>query len=155
MPEPPPPLSPAYHALAALTRDLHRLFAAGAADSPEADEVRDATDGPWRAASDLDRGRIDGLSEDLYMITDPPHAARPMTQPARVGLATRARAESRGDWDLALGLLRAWGAYLTPAALAARRGVLWYNLGDPESAALFFEHAAELEGLEPVEATSA
>jgi hypothetical protein len=48
-------------------RELHRLTLEGRQDSPEADAVRDATDAPWRALTEVEKRRIGGLSEDLQI----------------------------------------------------------------------------------------
>ena len=57
-------------------RELHKLIAAGQEDSPAADAVRDATDRPWEALTEIERKRVENLSEDLYSITDPTVDAR-------------------------------------------------------------------------------
>ncbi len=71
-------MSPAYRAMVRGTRELHQLLAAGKDDSPEADALRDATDGPWEALSEVERNRVRNLAEDLYSLVEPPPTARPM-----------------------------------------------------------------------------
>jgi hypothetical protein len=51
-------MNPNYVAMLRGTRELHRLLAAGKDDSPEADAIRDATDGPWEALSEAERKRV-------------------------------------------------------------------------------------------------
>jgi hypothetical protein len=138
--------NPAYVAMVRGVRDLHRLTASGAADdSPEADAIRDATDGPWEALSEVERQRVRYLSEDLVSLTEPSSAQQPMTANVRSEMVEVAEARNRGDWDTALGLLRRNAAYLAPAELSYLRGVIWMEAGDPETAALFLDHAIKLE----------
>ncbi|HQU46511.1 MAG TPA: hypothetical protein PK867_27135 [Pirellulales bacterium] len=146
MPELQSPPTPDFVAMVRGVRELHRLTAAGKADdSPEADAIRDATDAPWQALSEVERQRVRNLSEDLFSLTGPPAAGRPMTDEVRSKLDEFGRARERSDWDAALDLLRRCAAYLAPARLSYLRGVIWQEAGDAETAALFFEHAARLE----------
>jgi hypothetical protein len=68
-----------------------------------------------------------------------------MAAEVRSELSAIAEARQRGDWDAALDLLRRCAACLPPAQLSYLRGVIWQEVGDTETAALFFEHAATLE----------
>ena len=66
------PTSPAYlQSLRGLHR-LHALSVAGQSQSPEADALRDSLEGPWYALSETEQQRLNGLSEDLYSLSDPP-----------------------------------------------------------------------------------
>ncbi len=139
-------LSPNYHAVVRGIRELHRLTIAGQDDSPEADAIRDATDGPWAALSETERTRAGGLSEDLYSISDElagePQEMNPQVQ---AGLADAVTARERGKWDRALELLRRWGKHLPPELVSNLRGTIWLQAGDPETAALFSEHSGTLK----------
>jgi hypothetical protein len=129
-------------------RGLHRLHAlaeAGLDDSPEAQVVRDRLELPWRDLSEFEKQRITGLSEDLYSLGTTQEQVVPMDPEAQEKLIEACAALIRGDWDLALGLLRHWGQYLEPALLAYLRGSIWRAAGDQETAALFLQHAARLE----------
>ncbi len=126
-------------------RELHRLTLDGRQDSPEADAVRDATDLPWSALTEVEKKRLAGLSEDLYSITDPPSAdPLEMNPQVQARLVEIAEARRRGEWDQALDLLRRWARYIDPDVLSYMRGATWLDAGDPETAALFFEHASSL-----------
>jgi hypothetical protein len=139
-------LSPNYLAVVRGIRELHRLTLEGRDDSPEADAIRDATDGPWAALSEPERTRAGGLSEDLYSISDEP-AGEPqeMNPQAQAGLVDAVTARERGEWDHALELLRRWGKHLLPELVSNLRGTIWLQAGDPETAALFFEHSGTIE----------
>src|SRR5262245_39433675 len=127
-------------------RELHRLAAAGRQDSPEADAVRDATDLPWQALTEVEKKRLSGLSEDMYSITDPQQADQIDWNPqVQARLDDVAQARRRGEWDRALDLLRRWAASIEPSVLSYLRGFTWLEAGDPETAALFFEHASGLQ----------
>lgn len=135
-----------YQAMVRGTRELHRLAAAGMDDSPEADAIRDATDGPWKSLSELERDRVRLLSEDLYSLVESRPPTLPMSSEARSHLSDAEDARRRGDWDQALALLRNWQAYLEPARASYLRGMIWLEAGDSETAAHFLEHASSLHG---------
>lgn len=137
--------SPAYVEFARSVRELHRLAAEGREESPEADEIREASDGPWYALSEIERARAVGLSGDLDTLIEPPSEALPMNPQAQSNLNECYEARERGDWDRALELLRRLAKSISPALLAFLRGTVWRDAGDRESAALFFERAHRLE----------
>ena len=60
-----------YQAVIRALLQIHRLWVDGKGESPEADAIRDAMDGPWSRLSDSERERVRGLSEDLNSINDP------------------------------------------------------------------------------------
>ena len=134
-------MNPSYLAMVRGTRELHQLLAAGKDDSPEAEAIRDATDGPWQALSEVERNRVRNLSEDLYSLVEPPPAAQPMNPQAQAKLNEAFEAKHRGEWDRALDLLRHWRAYIDPALVSYLRGSIWLEAGDPGTAAFFYEHA--------------
>lgn len=138
--------TPDYIAMVRGVRELHRLAMLGKADdSPEAEAIRDATDGPWQALSEIERQRVRNLSEDLFSLSEPAGEVVPMTAEAHAKMTEVAEAQKRGDWDTALDLLRRCAARMAPAQLSYLRGSIWLDAGDPETAALFLEHAARLE----------
>jgi tetratricopeptide (TPR) repeat protein len=137
--------SPNYMAVARGIRELHRLAQEGQDDSPEAEAIRDASDGPWEALSETERRRISGLSEDLYAISEPANGAEEMNPQAQEKLVEAVTAREHGDWDRALELMRRWSKHVSPPLLSYLRGLVWLESGDPETAALFFGHASHLE----------
>ena len=137
-------MNPNYLVMVRETRELHRLLAAGKDDSPEADAIRDATDGPWDSLSEVERNRVRNLAEDLYSLHEPPLAAQPMNPQAQAKLNETFEARQRGEWDRALDLLRRWRAHIDPALVSYLRGSIWLEAGDPATAAIFFEHACKL-----------
>ena len=136
-------MNPNYLTMVRGTRELHQLLAAGKDDSPEADALRDATDGPWEALSELERTRLGNLSEDLYSLVEPPPAPQPMNPQTQAKFNEIDEARQRGEWDRALDLLRQWRAYIDPTQVSYLRGSIWLEAGDPETAALFFGHASK------------
>ncbi len=145
MPAKPLILSPNYLTVARGIREMHRLIAAGEEDSSAAEALRDATDRPWQALTEVERKRACELSEDLYSITEGPPPARDMNSQAAARLSDAIEARQRGEWDRALELLRRWGAYIAPALISYLRGSIWIEAGDPHTAALFYEHASSLQ----------
>src|ERR1700704_2486606 len=114
-------MNPNYLAMVRGTRELHQLLAAGKDDSPEADAIRDATDGPWEALSEIERERVRNLSEDLYSLVEAPAVAQTMNSEAQAKLEEIIEANERGEWDLALDLLRQWRAHYDPARVSHLR----------------------------------
>jgi tetratricopeptide (TPR) repeat protein len=138
-------LSPAYLAFVRGLREMHRLIRDGKEDSPEAEAVRDATDIPWQALTEVERRRAAGLSEDLYSITEGPPTAREMNPQSAAGLRDAFEAHQRGEWDRALQLLRQWAAHIPPEFVSYLRGLIWFEAGDHHAAVLFYEHASKLQ----------
>ena len=139
-----PTMNPSFLAMVRGTRELHQLMAAGKDESPEADAIRDATDGPWGALSEEERNRVRNLSEDLYSLVEPPPSAQPMSPQSQAKLSEAFEAKQCGEWDRALDLLRRCRAHIDPAIVSYLRGSIWLEAGDPSTAALFFEHACKL-----------
>ncbi len=142
-------MSPGYLAAVRGLRELHHLTAQGRQDSPEADAVRDAMDGPWEALTDVEKRRLSGLSEDLYSITDPaPAVVKEPNPQVQARLIDVSEARQRGEWDRVLELLRRWGDYLEPSLLSYLRGDAWHEAGDSATAAIFLKHATDLKPYE-------
>ncbi len=138
-------MNPNYLAMVRGTRELHDLLAAGREESPEADAIRNATDAPWEALSEVERNRVRGLSEDLYSLVEPPPALQPMNHEAQARLNEAFEARLRGEWDRALDLVRSLAAFLAADVVSFFRGKIWLDAGDIETAALFLEHASRLQ----------
>jgi tetratricopeptide (TPR) repeat protein len=138
-------MNPSYLAMVRGTRELHQVLAAGQDDSPEADAIRGATDGPWESLSVVERNRVRNLSEDLYSLGEPPPSPQPMNPQAQAKLNEAYEARQRGEWDRALDLLRRWRAHIDPALVSYLRGSIWLDAGDPGTAARFYEHASKLQ----------
>jgi tetratricopeptide (TPR) repeat protein len=141
------PVNPNYQTVIRGLLRMHRLTIDGQFESPEADAIRDAMDGPWEALSDVERKRIGGLSEDLNAISDSMSAQAPLEMNPQVQekLVQAYDARQRGEWDRALELLRRWGRYAPPALISYLRGTIWQEAGDAGTAAVFVEHACRLE----------
>lgn len=139
----------AYEEVAHGIRELHRLMLEGRDESPEADAIRDAVDGPWKALSEVERDRARALSEDLHSVTDSSDESESRIgefgSQTQVCLAKILKARQRGDLDGALALLRQSGVCLPLALVSYLRGSLWREAGDEASAQLFFEHAFDLQ----------
>ena len=124
---------------------LHALSEAGEDESPAADAVRESLEYPWYALSEVEKERINGLSEDLYSISENSDQSLPMNPQAQRNLLEAENACRAGEWDRALALLRRWGKHLSPAELAFYRGDVWRKSGADEAATIFYRRAAQLE----------
>src|SRR5262249_46109765 len=130
-------LSPNYVAVAGGIRALHRLALLGQEDSAAADAIRDATDAAWEALSEAERNRARGLSEDLYSISEPrTNGHKTLAPDGRSPAQDVVEAQRRGDWDLALELLRKTAQDLSPGEVSYLRGSIWQAAGDHDTAAL-------------------
>jgi tetratricopeptide (TPR) repeat protein len=136
---------PSYVQYIQALRRLHELIAADQDDTPEGDAVRDGMDGPWYELSEAEQNRINGLSEDLYSISDPPEDPRPMDPQVQRKWAEANAARHAGEWDKSLEILRRWKRHFDPALLSYLRGTVWQDAGDSATASLFFQHASSLE----------
>jgi tetratricopeptide (TPR) repeat protein len=146
MPQPQGFGSPAFDHVARGTIRLHKLIAEGRGDEPEADEVRDALDGPIAVLTPEERTRAQFLSADLYSLSkvQSDHEQLPMNPHARAKLKAVVQARDAGQWDKALALLRRWQRYAALEFVSFQRGMIWDRAGKPEIAVEFYRHAAEL-----------
>jgi tetratricopeptide (TPR) repeat protein len=124
---------------------LHRLIKDGKGDSPEAESVRDALDGPLKALNRLEKERAQWLSEDLYSVSEPPAETtqKAMNLQAQQQLIEAFEAREGKEWDRALALLRRWREYIAPPLLSYLRGTIWLEAGNPDVATMFYGHASE------------
>ncbi|MGA2035512.1 MAG: hypothetical protein ABSG68_24960 [Thermoguttaceae bacterium] len=140
------PSSPSYQAVVRALLRMHSLTLEGQDESEEAESLRESMNEPWEGLSDVERERVTGLSKDLYEMSDnPTRAPEPMNPQAQGKLNEAYEARERGAWDRALVLLRRWGRYLPAALISYLQGTIWRAAGDPVAAAVFFEHASQLE----------
>jgi hypothetical protein len=133
-----------------LLKQLHRLIAEGRGDTGEADAVRDGMDAPWNALSEAEIARLNRLGADLYTLDELP--PRPPKHEQEAVAALSARIDlcwKAGDWEDIIDLLRSNPGVLPPHSEAFLRGWSWNQLGDPETADLFFQRAAELDPQNP------
>lgn len=137
--------SPTFRRVANELVALHRLIKQAKDDSPEAEAIRDALDGPLSALSVTEKRRAQWLSEDLYSVSEPSTAPTPkaMDPDAQRHLSEALEARQRGQWDQALALLRQCKEYIAPALLSYVRGSIWAEAGVPEAATAFYAHALE------------
>ncbi|HKI35140.1 MAG TPA: hypothetical protein VKA46_25005 [Gemmataceae bacterium] len=136
--------NPNYVEYVRLLRQLHRLIAEGN-DGDEGDALRDDMDAPWYALSEEEIARIRGLSADLYTLDDAPAAPTHQKSAAAKALGAEIqRAWEARDWEGVLDLLRRSPGVWPPHSEAFLRGWSWNQLGDPDTADLFFQRAAEL-----------
>jgi tetratricopeptide (TPR) repeat protein len=122
-------------------------MAEGQGESAEAETVREGMFDSWRLLTAEEVARLDGLSADLYMLTEEEFFVK--TDPAertRARLGPRLRtAWQRRDWDEVLALLRTDPDFLDRAQLAYLRGRCWAEFGHHDVALLFFDYAARLK----------
>jgi tetratricopeptide (TPR) repeat protein len=131
-----------------LLRHLHLSLAAGDGDSPEANRIRDELEGHLPFLTQQQYHRAEGLCEDLYsLVEDSPSSASANSLPPRnkEDYIADVRREWGEDWDRVLQVIRE-GAKLLPLAWVSYvRGRAWEELGDPDTALLFFDRARQLD----------
>src|SRR5437588_8905600 len=83
-----------------LLRELHFLMAEGKSETDEADRIRDLMDDHWYQMSSPEIHRVEGLSADLYTLTDPPPPPRQFDQQVIDETCRLAEAAwNNKDWD--------------------------------------------------------
>lgn len=127
-----------------LLRQLHDLIAQGGGDSQEADALRDEMDVHVRHLTEAQVDRVEGLSADLYSLTGnelcaPEHRSNPLSE------AELTAAWGVQDFDRVLTLLRRPTSFLSADLIAMLRGLCWRQLGDLETALLFYRRACHLD----------
>jgi tetratricopeptide (TPR) repeat protein len=138
--------NPEYVKSVLLLKQLHRMIVEGRGDTDEADAVRDEMDAPWYALSEEEVARVDRLGADLYTLDEMPPTPPQQDKTTAAALSAEIDlARKAGDWEDILDLLRRSPGVLPPHSEAFLRGWSWNQLGDPDTAALFFQRAAELE----------
>lgn len=127
---------------------LHVLMSTGQSDSEEAHALREQMADHWYSLPPEDQELLRGLSIDLYTLEgkEPPlpQGADPSERsPQRLG-PRLSEAQEQQDWRRLLALLRPGPDHLASDRIACLRGECWQGLGYPDVAALFFDHAAQL-----------
>ncbi len=121
------------------------MIAEGKDDSSEADAIRDLTDVPWAALSEIERERVCNLSEDLYSLVESTVKVQPMISEVRSKLDEVLQLKPQGQWDKALDMLRQSRSDIDPMLVSYLRGMIWQEAGDPATAELFLHHADRLK----------
>jgi tetratricopeptide (TPR) repeat protein len=130
-----------------LLRALHWEIGQGRGDGAEADRIRDAMDRPWNAMTATERELTRQLSADLYELNDatPKRGGELNDRDMQEGLDAVKNAFAQQQWESVLLEVRNVDP-LIPAAIGAFfRGRAWSELGDVDTALLFFEHASKLD----------
>lgn len=137
------PISADLAELARLTLALQQQTSAATDDSSEADAIRDRMEEPWSRLSALEMELADGLSADLYSLSD--EEFPPVDKSERIlGEEELKRAWDSHDWPSVLTLVRYGPAFLTRDQIACIRGICWLELGQPEVALAFLELASKI-----------
>jgi tetratricopeptide (TPR) repeat protein len=135
--------SPTFDKFVGLLRKLHELIAQGKGDSDEAEVVRDAMDGPWSDLTHVEKELSQGLSGDLYSLTgDEVYAPEGRSNPVQES-ELKAAWEAE-DYDRVLTLLHRPAPFLKADEIAFMRAHCWAQLGDLETALLFYRHASDI-----------
>jgi tetratricopeptide (TPR) repeat protein len=135
-----------YQEFTQLLRELHLVMSRGDAESPEADAIREAMDGPWYGMTAEEQQRARGMSADLYTL----ESDSPIVHPNQSGiydtaLASEIRnAKDNADFDQVLHLLRDHPEKISADRAAMLRALSYERLGDIATSILFFEGAARI-----------
>jgi tetratricopeptide (TPR) repeat protein len=123
----------------------HELDPRGDVDSPELGAICEAMDVPWTRMDGRQRGRMRGLSEDLYALADGRRGI-PMSTEDRAEWAARGMAALKtGDLDVYLDhLRRPFPEDFPSGVIPALQAQSWDRLGLPEVALLFYQEAAKV-----------
>ncbi len=142
----PTPEKTAYQQTVSGLLRLHRYTVEKRDKTDEYHEICAALEGYWGQMTPIERDRTGGLSQDLYMVSDPPSAKlEPITPEAQVEFGAVYEARERGDWDCALAMLRKLEKVVPAPLVAYLRGSIWEGLDDKQVAAVFYEQASRLD----------
>ena len=126
-----------------LTRQLHHLIADGKCDTEEADAVRDKMDTPWLRLNGEERECLNGLSADLYMLSNE-EVFEPLDR-SKAQLASELESALCCErWTEALALLRKNADVVTTEQRAIVRARAYEALGHHDTALLFLTYAVSL-----------
>lgn len=132
--------SPA-HEYARLLLELHKLSGQGQEESDESEAIRDLMDSPWNDMAQTERDRLNGLSEDLYALTENKSQSNAKSKKENMELGAEIqRVFLANDWDRALHLLRA-GPAAPPGMIPFMQARCWEKLGYLEVALVFAQEA--------------
>jgi len=138
--------NPDYISIVTSLTELHRLIRDGHCDSAEADELRDQMDTPWDRLTRQEQTRIDGISADLYTLSDD----SPIKHSDRVRYISDAMSEKLAplilsrSWERVLDLLRESPGEISWDLAAQYRAEAYAKLGDGEIAKKFLAEAWRL-----------
>jgi tetratricopeptide (TPR) repeat protein len=134
-----------YEEYVRLLRQLHQLWIEEQGESPQADALRDQMDVSWEKLTPEQREIIGGLASDLNCIRrGPVPSGKSEEEVKREDEPALRLALKSKDWHATLTHLRRCAPYRRAEEVAYLRGRAWSELGDHETALLFFERAKEL-----------
>lgn len=136
--------NPDFLAYARLLHQLHQLIRAGADETAKGEELRERMDEPARDLSQVEIDCLNGISADLYTLSDPPWQVQPSPPAVREELKDALEARDARDYIKALDLLRKNQVYRDAATMSYMRGRIWSEAGENEIAVDFFRGAKEL-----------
>jgi len=126
--------------------ELHELMASGKDDDATADALREEMTSDYRSLTSKEVDFLQGLSEDLYSLTE---VKTPTTKEDSTTEAELAKqlmiARQRENWTAVLHYLRPLAHRFPSEALAFQRYQAYLRLGLIESAYLFLRHSSELD----------
>jgi hypothetical protein len=124
---------------------LHDLIASGRDEEPVGELLRDQMEALSGHFSDGEIASLNGISGDLYSLTEHAFAPHLMTEAVRDELLRARQAQRSGDYVAALELLRRNRSMLEPSQLSNMRARIFSEAGLNEVAIRFFRHASQLE----------
>lgn len=128
--------------------ELHALLATGRGEAPEADALRDSLARFWHSLPDDQRDLYDGLTADLYMVSQN-EVFLPSSQTSETSIPSLRRMVAQAfegkDFTRCLQLLRSRAGIIPPYKAAFVRGRCCQHLGLHHFAWTFLNHAAQLD----------
>jgi hypothetical protein len=134
-----PRLSNSYCESIRLLRQLARLAEDGQSQSPEAQRIRAAMEASWYGMSEEEQNLVDGLSADLWTLTEEDPLG---PTPSDEGRRALQQAWAAARWQEVSALLRDCPRLAVGVEGALLRAQCWLALGEEEIAAEFTQHAA-------------
>lgn len=136
---------PEYCEYIRLLAKLHDLIAVEQDEGSEGELLRGQMDVCSENFSDDEIASLNGISGDMYSLTEPPIPPFLRTAQVQANLWTVIQARQTGDSVTALELLRQNRSMIDPSQLSYLRGRIFSDVGLDDIAVRFFEHASQLE----------
>lgn len=142
--------NPAFVTFEKQLRLLHEWISAGEGDSDKADLLRSEMADNYRSLSAHEVEHLNGLSEDLYSLSEEPDQPASTPKPNQAQTASEIiGARALNNWHVVLSGLRQIGSAMSAYDLAFQRYQAYARLGQYETALLFLRRAVQLNRADP------
>ena len=148
-----PTMDAAFREYAELELRCHHLLAEEKENACEILEAEDRMEDLWTKLDDIQRRCLKGMGSDLHWVRrkgePPPNGRKLAEEVTSAEQQELAEAIESQQWHKMLHDLRLCAPMIRADSLANLRGRAYEAVGLPTYASVFYEHAAELRGVQP------